>query len=110
MLTNATASARHTLEIGETVDAFAVSGAQNVAFSTGANVFLRDAQWGANRLLFTHKDEVMGLAFSLDGETLASCGRDHNLVVYNLKARRLMGGPVSLHSEALAVAFLVKEK
>jgi WD40 repeat protein len=61
-------------------------GGATVALGGVSRISLVDYQTGAIRQrLFGHGHEITGLAFSPDGETLASCSMDGTIKLWNLR-------------------------
>ena len=53
-----------------------------------------------------HTDAVLSVAFSPDGKTLASAGRDHTVRLWNVATHRQIGRPLTGHTLAVtSVAF-----
>jgi WD40 repeat protein/LysM repeat protein len=53
-----------------------------------------------------HLDDVVSVAFSPDGETLASGSRDRTIILWNLQTNRPIGQPLTGHSDVVtSIAF-----
>jgi WD40 repeat protein len=78
---------RRAVQVGHVSRAMALSpGGATVALGGVSRISLVDYQTGAIRQrLFGHGHEITGLAFSPDGETLASCSMDGTIKLWNLR-------------------------
>jgi serine/threonine protein kinase/WD40 repeat protein len=85
-VTEAGLQSRRAVQVGHISRALAISpNGTTVALGGRSRISLVDYQTGAIRhRLFGHAHEINGLAFSPDGETLASCSMDGTIKLWNL--------------------------
>ena len=78
---------RRKVQFGHFIRAMALSpDGATVALGGVSRISMVDYQTGAIRQrLFGHSHEITGLAFSADGETLASCSLDGTIKLWNLR-------------------------
>ena len=77
-----------------------------IAVASGIGIWLYNAQTGEELALFTeHKSGVFSVAFSLDGETLASAHRDEVVRLWSVSSRELLRSLKGHTSRVLSVVF-----
>ena len=86
-VTDAGLRPRRTVQLGQVNRAMALSPNEaTVALGGFSRITLVDYDTGAiRRRLYGHAQEITGLAFSPDGATLASCGLDGTIKLWNLR-------------------------
>jgi WD40 repeat protein len=96
---------RKNLNVAPRTVAFSPSGDVVAAGGDDGSLHLLDAVTGVNSILRGHSDTLQGIVYSHDGSTLATCGNDEKVLLWNLKGQpqsKVLSGA----DDVAALAFL----